>query len=494
MTDHHDDEPLEYALDRLATTGPHPPWPEGSELRRRATRRHRRRLAGTGIGALAVVAAIAVIGANVLGSHDDQASIGPPTHTKLAGGAHVSVSAHSAGSGAVHLVATVQGRVLPAARAATTATLARDETSFALALTKQLAGHATANVVDSPLSADVALSMLELGARGATQSGIATTLGASNLSPAQQSAGWAKLQTSLRSGPKADTLNIANSAWLQKGVAFSPAYLAQLAQSFGDDAYQADFAHDNGKATAAINAWVSAQTAGRITQLFAPGSLPAETVFVLANALHFKAPWDQSLEMGSAAAERFSTPSGTTAVPAINAGPTTMSAAVTKGYTAVAIPYEGDRYQALVVQPDATSLTRYLDSLDVAGLSGVIASLETTGVNLTMPSLALSTNTSLNGPLSTLGMSAAFGPNADLSGISHAATQVGEVQQADNLIVDKTGTDASAATGIAGTASAVEPPSHVLTIRINRPYLLFLRDTKTGLILMATAVYNPAAG
>jgi hypothetical protein len=32
-----------------------------------------------------------------------------------------------------------------------------------------------------------------------------------------------------------------------------------------------------------------------------------------------------------------------------------------------------------------------------------------------------------------------------------------------------------------------------LTITINRPYLLFLRDAKTGLILMATAVESPAA-
>jgi serpin B len=110
-----------------------------------------------------------------------------------------------------------------------------------------------------------------------------------------------------------------------------------------------------------------------------------------------------------------------------------------------------------------------------------------------MPSLSLSATTSLNDPLSALGMSSAFGPAADLSGITTQAAQIATVEQADRLIVDKSGTDASAATGVVGISSAARAPIDPVTITINRPYLLFLRDAKTGLILMATAVESPAA-
>jgi serpin B len=499
----HDTDPLTDAIGRLAAAETQAAWPDGGELRRRAAQRRHRRLAAGAIGGVAAVAAVAVTAALVAApaSRPTQTASGPSStasrppagrHQREAG-ALVTVSTQSAGMGAEHMVATVHGPVLPAAATTTAGTLARDETSFALALTKQLAGGGTTNVVDSPLSADMALSMLELGARGATQAGIAKTLSSSTLSAAQQATGWAQLQASLRASPTEDTLNVANSAWLQKGVLFVPTYLARLAQSFGDDAYQADFAHHSSQATAAINAWVAKQTDGRITQLFAPGSLSPFTVFVLANALHFKAAWDPTINMGTQTPERFTTPTGGTTVPAIGETGAMLRAAVNKTYAAVAIPYEGGRYQAIVVQPNAKTLTSYLDGLDAAGLDRVVASLHSSTVDLTMPSLSLSATTSLNDPLSALGMATAFGPAADLSGITTQAAQIATVEQADRLIVDKSGTDASAATGVVGIASAARAPMDPVTITINRPYLLFLRDAKTGLILMATAVESPAA-
>jgi serpin B len=506
MTDH-DIDPLKQAIGRLAATGHRPSWPDGKELRQRATRRRRRRLAGGSIGAVAVVAAAAVTASVVtapahrptLSAAGPSTTATPPSpktskgpSTDKRGDANVTVSRQPAGLGAVHLVATVHGRALPVEATTTAGTLARDETSFALALTKQLAGGTATNVVDSPLSADMALSMLELGASGATRAGIAKALSSATLSAAEQATGWAQLQASLRATPAGDTLNVANSAWLQKGVSFVPAYLAQLAQSFGDDAYQADFARHNRGATAAINAWVSAQTDGRITQLFAPGSLSPATVLVLANALHFKAAWDPSLDMGVQAPERFATPTGTTITPSIGAQGASLSAVVTKAYTSVAVPYQGGRYQALVVQPDASTLTDFLDGLDATGLDRIVRSLHTSTVNLTMPSLSLSATRSLNQPLAALGMASAFGPSADLSGIAPQAAHVAAVEQADRLIVDKAGTDASAATGVVSSSSAVRAHLDAVTITIKRPYLLLLRDTKTGLILMATAIETPA--
>ncbi len=49
------------------------------------------------------------------------------------------------------------------------------------------------------------------------------------------------------------------------------------------------FATEDARKT--INAWISANTAGKIDELFAPGVLDETTLMVLANAIYFKGKW-----------------------------------------------------------------------------------------------------------------------------------------------------------------------------------------------------------
>src|ERR1039458_7598206 len=98
---------------------------------------------------------------------------------------------------------------------------------------------------------------------------------------------------------------------MQRGIIFEQPFLSALARDYGDAAYQADFAGDNLGATQAINKWVANETAGRIRQLFAPGSLDPSTILVLANALHFRAPWMSSLAFVPNGHEVFHAATGT---------------------------------------------------------------------------------------------------------------------------------------------------------------------------------------
>jgi serpin B len=416
-------------------------------------------------------------------------SSGPPQGTST----HYpsSVQQDSMGNDAVHLV--VAQTAPPATTSQETAAVAADEQAFALALTRELyrEGGSGVNVLTSPLSADAALSMLQPGARGATESGIARALQSASLSAGAAGDGWAGLLASLASDLGPAHLDIADSVWLQEGVTFRQAYLASLASDFGDAAYQANFAGDLPGAIAAINQWVSDETAGRIKQLLSPSSLGTDTIAVLANALHFKAQWDPSLDFEADTSETFHTAAGSrVTVPAMT-DQTDIDSIETPALVAAELPYAGGRVSALILEPSG-SMSSYLAQLTPSALAAVVSSQQPQRVDFELPTLSLSDNMSMTEPLTALGMGTVFSPQADLSGISTEAAAVSAVVQANLLDVTSWGTDFASATavGIAGSAAPAPAPA----LLIDHPYLFMIRDDQTGTVLASVVVANPLAG
>jgi serpin B len=93
--------------------------------------------------------------------------------------------------------------------------------------------------------------------------------------------------------------------------------------------------------------------------------------------------------------------------------------------------------------------------------------------------------------LKALGMGDAFEPGrADLSGMSgDRSLFVGVAVHQAVILLDESGTEAAAATGFGiGPTSAPPPPTEVL---IDRPFLFFIRDVQTGVVLFAGRVVNP---
>lgn len=401
------------------------------------------------------------------------------------------VRQQSLGNGASHVVlASAPAPDTPSA--ADTALVAQEEQEFSLALTRALfAAHGQQeNVLTSPFSADAALSMLAPGARGATAAAIARALQASGASTATTDRGWDGLLAASTSDLGPVELRIADSVWMQHGVDFERPYLEALARDFGDQSYQADFAGNMPGAVQAINAWVSAATDGSIRQVLQPSSLAPSTILVLANALHFKAAWASGVGFSTGGDEAFRTGSGADVQVPVVSATTDLRVASATAYQAVAVPYAGGRFEALLVQP-AGSMTSFLAGLTTARLADIVGSLRPEMTALVMPTLSLSNDFSMVPALTALGMGTAFSPAADLSGISPQAYDVSSVEQANRLVVNAWGTDLASAT-IVGVVGSAEPVASV-HVTIDRPYLYLLRDTSTGAIVASAVVEDPAA-
>ena len=170
--------------------------------------------------------------------------------------------------------------------------------AFGLDLYRRAAPAGT-NVVVSPASIAIALSMARAGARGQTATEMDAVLRAVGSDP--HAAGINALDGALaaRNGSFPDakgnlldvTLRVANAPFAQRGLPLEQGFLDALAARFGAGLRLVDYKTNAEAARTLINRWVDDQTAGRIPELLQPGSLSDLTRLTLVNAIYLKAPW-----------------------------------------------------------------------------------------------------------------------------------------------------------------------------------------------------------
>src|SRR5262249_44036035 len=107
---------------------------------------------------------------------------------------------------------------------------------------------------------------------------------------------------------------------------------------------------------------------------------------------------------------------------------------------------------------------------------------------------------SIGDTLSALGMPLAFDQEkADFTGIANPPKPtdrlyIAKVFHKAFVKVDEKGTEAAAATAVSmGRGGAAPPPAAPLEFRADHPFLFFLRDTRSGVILFMGRVSDPAA-
>ena len=384
------------------------------------------------------------------------------------------------------------------------------EVGFSLDLLNRLAASSDANgstnELVSPSSLATALAMLELGASGSTEQGIATTLHTAGLTAEEQAAGWYSLaallasetSTSAANLKRAPELDVANSLWVQQNFAVLPAFVRALSSEFQTGVWQVNFQTDLKGAADAINEWTSEHTKGLIKQLFSPGSLTPTTVLVLADAVFFHADWAARFESATPDQPFYLTTGARENVPFMSSEPIgtpkalTVPVSTTDKYVAVELPYTGKKLGALVLMPTATSLPQFVSILTPASLGQIVNGMSAESVQLSMPTFTQRSDNQLVQTLSSMGMSQAFQSGADFSKINATVPlAVQAVEQHAYLQVTPKGTTAAAATGIGVIATATRSGSEPIVI--NHPFLFILRDNLTGAILFESMIENPAS-
>ncbi len=360
------------------------------------------------------------------------------------------------------------------------------------------------NLFYSPYSISLALAMTYAGARGETASQMAATLRFTlpddRLHPAFNAL---DLDLARRPEQAAEVdkdqrfeLSIANSMWGQKDWPFLPEFLDTLVLNYGAGMRLTDFMNEPDVARREINNWVSDQTKDKIKDLIPQGVLDALTRLVLVNAIYFKAGWEYPFDKSLTEDGPFNLLDGSQiSAPMMSLDtPELLGYLAGEGFQAVSLPYKGGLAEIVVLLPDEGQFEAFETSLTAERFAEILSGIQTRPVNLTMPKFSFARDLSLKVTLAGLGMKDAFDPAvADFSGIDGLRDLY--IQAALHkafIAVDEAGTEAAASTAV--VIGLTSMPISEINIRIDRPFILVIRDFPTGSILFVGRVLNPAAG
>lgn len=379
------------------------------------------------------------------------------------------------------------------------ATLAADNAGFALDAYHKIAAE-KANLVFSPASVSIALSMAYAGAAGITASEMAAalhfSLPAERLFPAFNS-----LDLNLASrgqGKKATDggpmqVKIVNAAWAERTYQFRSEFLDTLASNFGAGINLLDFVKNWEPARITINDWVSDQTNDRIKDLLPEGSLDTMTRLVLTNAVYLNAAWKDPFDPTDTRDGTFTLLAGSPMTTKFMGAHVTAPAVKGDGFSAVALPYDDERLSMLLLVPDAGTFGTFESSLDASKLGSIVAASQVQPVSLRMPRFRTETSQEFVAILESLGVHAAFQPgNADFSGMDGSRElYISEVVHKAFIDVGEKGTEAAAATAVVTKGLGIDAPTDI-SIVADRPFIYVLRDQPTGAILFMGRVLDPS--
>jgi serpin B len=368
-------------------------------------------------------------------------------------------------------------------------------TAFALELYRELKST-PGNLFFSPYSISTCLAMTYAGARGDTEKQMGRVLHLDG-DPRRVHASFGALQRQLGEdgNQKGIQVNIANGLWARQGHPFLPAFLQTATGDYRANVSQADFVAEAEAVRGEINQWVAHQTQDKIRSILSPGSLSGLTRLVLANAIYFKGAWAQPYDKAQTSIQPFHVSTDRTMQAPLMHHYDTVKYAEDNDLQAVELPYQGGALSMLVLLPRRVDGCGGLeDRLTPALLSRLLDQMRERRVEILLPRFKLESELSLNDALAKMGMPDAFGSKADFSGMDGTRfLYISGVFHKAWGEVNEEGTEAAAATAVVVAARAVsKPPPPPPVFRADHPFVLLIRDTRSGSILFMGRLTEPS--
>jgi serpin B len=335
--------------------------------------------------------------------------------------------------------------------------------------------HARGQTIVSPVSLNLALLMAAEGAKGETR---AQLLAAAGLTEADVETYAPQALSLITSG-----VAVANAAFIKDGLPVLESYDKLLRDRYQAERYSLGEADVN----EVVNAWVKEKTDGLIDTLLDQPPDP-NLEMMLVNALSLKADWSDPFLAENTYQEAFHAPDGDLDVDFMHKTEN-MAYFDADGFRAVRLTYEGSALGLTIVLPDGS----VADALDkIAALSPDWDEGATARVALSLPKLSAKDSLSLVDALKALGVTDAFSDAADFSGIDGKQDLlISSVLQKTRLDIDEEGTTAAAATSIGISAKSAPLTEQPVEFTVDKPYILLLTDSATGLTLFAAAIDKP---
>ena len=363
------------------------------------------------------------------------------------------------------------------------------ENRFALQMMDKLSDDLSEgeNLFFSPLSVSTALAMTSNGAKGTTKEEISKVLQSDGLSEDVVNSYYGKLLKALPLLDEETEVNLANSIWYRNDFKVLDGFLKTNKTYFHADIEGLDFSGLGAKDR--INSWVDNKTNSKIPTII--DQIPDDAVMYLINAIYFKGQWEHPFEKSSTQQGDFKRTNGTAVQVDFMSADRHYEVSEGDIYDAVLMPYTEGKFDMIAVKPkEGVHVSTLLQTLNASNaLNDLWTQFNSRKTKLYFPKFKMTYEAGLNETLKALGMKTAFSDAADFSGINGSGQlKIDEVKHKAFVEVDEEGTEAAAATSIGISVTSVVQP---YILRFDEPFLFFIREASSGLILFAGQVNDP---
>jgi len=344
------------------------------------------------------------------------------------------------------------------------------------------------NVMISPSSVAIALSMTYNGATGETQEAMAEALALQDMSLEELNQANAALATVLENADLDVTIGIANSLWGREGMTFNPDFLQRNRDYYQAEVQMLNFGDPAAKDV--INEWVSDSTNGKIPQIV--NQINPQDVLFLINAVYFNGTWADPFNPRQTQQQPFYRADGSQVEVPLMMQTGDFRYLETEQVQGIHLPYGDGRLSMVVLLPrEGTSLTDLQSSFSAENWQTWRNQFRRRPGMIRIPRFESEFGTRLNDALKALGMEVAFDPDAaDFSAMGPDQLYISDVQHKTYINVDEEGTEAAASTsvGVSVTSAPIDPPFQMVC---DRPFFYAIQDNETGAILFMGVMMDP---
>lgn len=377
-----------------------------------------------------------------------------------------------------------------------------------------------ANLMISPLSISIALSMLNNGAAESTKDQIKSVLEYQNLTDFCINTGFKNLITQLNFYRDVADIDIANSEWFDVNFPVKETFVQVNKDFYNAEVRNLDFS-DPGSVDS-INAWVNDKTDGKITEII--DLIDPEAVFYLINAINFQGFWKFPFDIDNTVNAKFysedmtykyvQTMKAFVSSESPDSPVKEFSFLYTDDFKAVKMPYGKDmpleystKTSSIPVSKDNINMYIFVPTGDLkpfveSQLNGdnwntwmnsfqpyeELYPYSYSDFEFSLPKFKFGCDKNLIPVLQALGMSDSFTAGvANFSGITELwqGLFINLVKHKSYIEVNEEGTSAAAVTIIGGGYGVPN------VFKANKPFLFAVRDDLTGTILFMGQVYDP---
>lgn len=299
-----------------------------------------------------------------------------------------------------------------------------------------------------------------------------------------------------------NVVKLANAIFVQDGY-YNNSRLNRLVDRYYRSRVESlDFHNNPGEAKNHINKWAEKNTNGRIREIIAD-DLSTETTMVVANALYFKAFWEDVFLAGATKMRKFF-PNGENeesveAEIMAHGGCFPYFKSSQLDARIMGFPYKNRTSTMYIILPNSSTrvkLQQLMEKLDAPTLDGLISNMTMQTASVLFPKMHLTTSFELKSALQSLGTKSMFirgQSNFSLlnpaeTNDTRASLSVSGVLHKVDLAIDESGTE-----GAAVTATLLDRSMPTVNFRVIVPFLLAIRHDATKLLLFYGPVYDPSA-